>query len=81
MRARQTLLPDRLLPSGWLLRRGHVDAAATRRFLNPKLSELSSPQPMADRALAAARLATAIFQWNVAVVRVGRASGEFHAPR
>jgi single-stranded-DNA-specific exonuclease len=44
----------------WLLRLGHSEAAATRRFLNPRLSELSAPHAMADRGLAAARLATAI---------------------
>jgi len=41
---------------------GHQQAAACRKFLEPKLSELSSPDKMADRARLARRLAQAIRQ-------------------
>jgi single-stranded-DNA-specific exonuclease len=44
----------------WLRRNGHDDSDATRRFLDPKLSHLSQPDGMADRAIAAKRLAHAI---------------------
>jgi single-stranded-DNA-specific exonuclease len=44
----------------WLVRSGHRDVEATRRFLNPRLAELSSPEKMADRRSAAARIAQAI---------------------
>src|SRR6187551_3600862 len=40
--------------------RGHQDVEATRRFLNPRLSELTAPDAMADRSLAAERMARAI---------------------
>ena len=43
-----------------LEQRGHQDVEATRRFLNPRLSELTAPDAMADRGLAAERLARAI---------------------
>jgi single-stranded-DNA-specific exonuclease len=43
-----------------LHRRGHVELEATRRFLNPRLAELTPPQRMADRARAAERLAVAV---------------------
>jgi len=43
-----------------LSQRGHQDLEATRRFLNPKLSQLTSPDSMVDRTLAAERLARAI---------------------
>jgi single-stranded-DNA-specific exonuclease len=43
-----------------LLRRGHADPARTRGFLEPRLADLTPPQAMADRALAAERLARAI---------------------
>jgi single-stranded-DNA-specific exonuclease len=43
-----------------LERRGHEDIEATRRFLNPRLSELTAPDQMADRSLAAERIASAI---------------------
>ncbi len=43
-----------------LERRGHRDVELTRRFLNPRLSELTAPHAMADRSLAAERLAAAI---------------------
>jgi single-stranded-DNA-specific exonuclease len=44
----------------WLRLRGHGDSDATRRFLDPKLAHLSAPDGMADRALAADRLASAL---------------------
>jgi len=44
----------------WLDRRGHSDAEAVKRFLYPRLSELTRPDQMADRALAAQRIARAI---------------------
>ncbi|MEI9953285.1 MAG: single-stranded-DNA-specific exonuclease RecJ [Pseudomonadota bacterium] len=43
-----------------LERRGHQDVESTRRFLNPRLSELTAPDAMIDRSLAAERLARAI---------------------
>ena len=43
-----------------LERRGHEGLEATRRFLNPRLSELTAPDAMADRSLAAERMARAI---------------------
>src|SRR5262245_6502661 len=44
----------------WLLRRGHADSEATRRFLEPRLVHLSAHLLMADRAVAADRRAHAI---------------------
>jgi single-stranded-DNA-specific exonuclease len=44
----------------WLRRRGHDDSDETRRFLDPKLAHLSDPDGMADRAVAAERLARAV---------------------
>lgn len=44
----------------WLIRRGHADSDVTRRFLDPRLAHLSDPSAMADRAVAADRLAHAI---------------------
>ncbi|HVW26217.1 MAG TPA: single-stranded-DNA-specific exonuclease RecJ [Polyangiaceae bacterium] len=44
----------------WLRARGHDDSDATRRFLLPKLAHLSPPDGMADRVVAADRLAHAI---------------------
>lgn len=44
----------------WLLRRGHGDSDATRRFLDPRLAHLTDPGAMADRAAAADRLAAAV---------------------
>ena len=43
-----------------LERRGHLDVEATRRFLNPRLSELTAPDTMADRARAAERIAEGV---------------------
>jgi single-stranded-DNA-specific exonuclease len=44
----------------WLLCCGHDDSDATRRFLEPRLAHLSDPGAMADRSVAADRLAHAI---------------------
>ncbi|HEY6562566.1 MAG TPA: single-stranded-DNA-specific exonuclease RecJ [Polyangiaceae bacterium] len=44
----------------FLLRCGHVDVDRARRFLEPKLAHLTPPHEMADRALAADRLAHAV---------------------
>lgn len=44
----------------WLAQRGHADAEATRRFLNPRLAELTSPDAMLDRKKAAERIARAV---------------------
>jgi single-stranded-DNA-specific exonuclease len=44
----------------WLRSQGHGDSDATRRFLSPKLQHLSAPDGMADRSLAADRLASAV---------------------
>lgn len=44
----------------WLDRRGFSDIEETRRFLNPRLSELTRPDGMADREAAADRIARAI---------------------
>lgn len=45
-----------------LHRRGHLDPGAARRFLEPKLSHLTPPDGMADRALAAERIVRAVKQ-------------------
>ncbi len=44
----------------WLVRRGLSDAEAARRFLAPRLAALTPPDTMADRALAAERIARAV---------------------
>jgi single-stranded-DNA-specific exonuclease len=46
--------------AGWLAERGFHDVEQARRFLNPRLSELTPPHAMLDREAAAARLADAI---------------------
>jgi single-stranded-DNA-specific exonuclease len=46
--------------ASWLDQLGHSDAEATRRFLNPRLAELTSPDGMLDRKLAAERIARAV---------------------
>jgi single-stranded-DNA-specific exonuclease len=46
--------------AGWLDRQGHTDPEATRRFLSPRLAELTSPDAMLDRKLAAERIARAV---------------------
>ena len=43
-----------------LLRAGHADPAAARRFLEPKLCELTRPDQMADRDAACDRIADAV---------------------
>jgi single-stranded-DNA-specific exonuclease len=44
----------------WLVTRELADAEAAKRFLSPRLSELSSPVCMLDRSVAAERLARAV---------------------
>ncbi|HET9931111.1 MAG TPA: single-stranded-DNA-specific exonuclease RecJ [Polyangiaceae bacterium] len=44
----------------WLAQRGFAEAGHIERFLNPKLSELTLPDAMRDRAAAAERLARAV---------------------
>ena len=51
-----------------LEQRGHSDIEATRRFLNPRLSELTAPDAMVDRSLAAERLARAIREGQLIAV-------------
>jgi single-stranded-DNA-specific exonuclease len=46
--------------ASWLEQRGHSDAEATRRFLNPRLAELTAPDAMLDRKAAAERIARAV---------------------
>jgi len=46
--------------ASWLDQLGHADAEVTRRFLNPRLAELTSPDAMLDRKAAAARIARAV---------------------
>lgn len=46
--------------AGLLERRGHREVEATKRFLNPRLAELTPPDAMVDRAAAADRMAHAI---------------------
>jgi single-stranded-DNA-specific exonuclease len=46
--------------AGLLIRRGHADAAASQRFLEPKLKTLTSPSAMRDRDIAVSRLARAV---------------------
>jgi single-stranded-DNA-specific exonuclease len=46
--------------AGWLVRRGHLELDAARRFLQPRLADLSSPEGMVDRGAVARRLARAI---------------------
>ncbi|MCS6900490.1 MAG: single-stranded-DNA-specific exonuclease RecJ [Myxococcales bacterium] len=43
-----------------LERRGYGDVEAARRFLDPKLSQMTRPDAMADRVIAAERIAQAI---------------------
>jgi len=54
--------------AGWLERQGHFDPEATRRFLNPRLAELTAPDAMLDRKLAAERIAHAVRQKQRIVV-------------
>src|SRR4051812_12155019 len=46
--------------AGWLHRRGYSEAERTRRFLDPRLADLTAPDAMRDRAVVAARLAKAV---------------------
>lgn len=46
--------------ASWLLRAGHADEELARRFLEPKLSELTQPSGMLGRDIAAERLAQAV---------------------
>lgn len=46
--------------AGWLVRRGQFDVEGARRFLQPRLADLSSPDAMVDRQAVARRLAAAI---------------------
>ena len=46
--------------ASWLDRLGHPDAEVTRRFLNPRLAELTAPDSMLDRKPAAERIARAV---------------------
>jgi single-stranded-DNA-specific exonuclease len=46
--------------AGWLVRRGHVEVEGARRFLQPRLADLSSPEAMVDRSAVAQRLARAV---------------------
>jgi single-stranded-DNA-specific exonuclease len=46
--------------AGWLDRRGYSEAERTRRFLDPRLADLTAPHAMRDRAVVAARLAHAV---------------------
>src|SRR5687767_13168225 len=46
--------------AGWLDQRGHLEPEATRRFLNPRLAELTAPDSMLDRKAAAERIARAV---------------------
>ena len=54
--------------AGWLERQGHLDPEATRRFLSPRLAELTAPDAMLDRKLAAERIAYAVRQKQRIVV-------------
>ncbi len=46
--------------ASWLDRLGHVEPESTRRFLNPRLAELTAPDAMLDRKAAAERIARAV---------------------
>jgi single-stranded-DNA-specific exonuclease len=46
--------------AGWLVRRGLLDVERARRFLQPRLADLSAPDAMVDRGAVAARLAAAV---------------------
>jgi single-stranded-DNA-specific exonuclease len=59
-RALASALGVTLTLADWLVARGHTEVDATRRYLNPRLSELTLPDQMADRAQAAERIAQAI---------------------
>lgn len=46
--------------ASWLDQLGHLDPEATRRFLSPRLAELTPPDAMLDRKAAAQRIARAV---------------------
>ncbi|HEY3498469.1 MAG TPA: single-stranded-DNA-specific exonuclease RecJ [Polyangiaceae bacterium] len=46
--------------AAWLVQRGMQDVDKVRRFLSPRLAELTSPANMLDRAIGADRLARAV---------------------
>jgi single-stranded-DNA-specific exonuclease len=46
--------------ASWLTRRGLLETEAARRFLAPRLAELTPPDNMADRSAAAERIARAL---------------------
>jgi single-stranded-DNA-specific exonuclease len=46
--------------ASWLDRLGHAEPETTRRFLNPRLAELTRPDAMLDRKGAAERIARAV---------------------
>ncbi|HVU04061.1 MAG TPA: single-stranded-DNA-specific exonuclease RecJ [Polyangiaceae bacterium] len=46
--------------AAWLIRLGHGDTDATRRYLDPKLAHLTDPSAMVDRGPAADRIARAV---------------------
>ena len=54
--------------ASWLDRQGHVEAEATRRFLTPRLAELTPPDAMLDRKQAAERIARAVREQQRIVV-------------
>jgi single-stranded-DNA-specific exonuclease len=54
--------------ASWLDQLGRVEAEATRRFLNPRLAELTAPDAMLDRKLAAQRIAHAVREQQRIVV-------------
>lgn len=49
-----------LTVSRWLVGRGLRDAASVARFLDPRLQDMTDPSQMADRQLAAERIARAV---------------------
>jgi single-stranded-DNA-specific exonuclease len=51
-----------------LLRRGHADAERAKQFLEPRLADLTRPEKMADRGVAAARLARAVKEQELVCV-------------
>lgn len=54
--------------ASWLDQRGHLDPETTRRFLSPRLAELTSPDAMLDRKLAAHRISRAVREQQRIVV-------------
>lgn len=54
--------------ANWLDGRGHTDVEQTRRFLSPRLAELTSPDAMLDRNVAAERIARALREQRRIVV-------------